>query len=206
MYRIKNEVIDEFVVNKSRFITYLKRIEDEESAKAYILEIKKLHPKATHHCQAILIDENIQRSNDDGEPSGTAGIPMLEVLRKRNMELIVAVVVRYYGGVLLGAGGLIRAYSKGVSDALNKAELYEVKVMLKFSVTVSYQYADQIEHYLADKTIIDKLYEMEVTFIYLDDNNDLIQTINEISRGSAKIVELNEVEVEVKTSGSDNND
>ncbi len=196
--RIQNEVIDDFIINKSEFITYLKRVESEDEAKEYIDEIKKLHPKATHHCQAFIIDENIQRSNDDGEPSGTAGIPMLEVLRKRNMELIVAVVVRYYGGIQLGAGGLIRAYSKGVNDALNSADLYDVLIMKKFSVSVDYQYADQINHLLSNLTILDTQYEMKVTFTFLNETNELNDMIQEITRGTADIVEFEAVEVEVK--------
>lgn len=196
--RIQNEVIDDFIINKSEFITYLKRVESEDEAKEYIDEIKKLHPKATHHCQAFIIDENIQRSNDDGEPSGTAGIPMLEVLRKRNMELIVAVVVRYYGGIQLGAGGLIRAYSKGVNDALNSADLYDVLIMKKFSVSVDYQYADQINHLLSNLTILETQYEMKVTFTFLNETNELKDTIQEITRGTADIVEFEAIEVEVK--------
>lgn len=196
--RIQNEVIDDFIINKSEFITYLKRVESEDEAKEYIDEIKKLHPKATHHCQAFIIDENIQRSNDDGEPSGTAGIPMLEVLRKRNMELIVAVVVRYYGGIQLGAGGLIRAYSKGVNDALNSADLYDVLIMKKFSVSVDYQYTDQINHLLSNLTILETQYEMKVTFTFLNETNELNDTIQEITRGTADIVEFEAIEVEVK--------
>lgn len=199
--RIKGEVIDEFTMNKSQFITYLKRVESEDEAKDYILSIKKLHPKATHHCQAFIIDEMTQRSNDDGEPSGTAGIPMLEVLRKRNLELIVAVVVRYFGGVLLGAGGLIRAYSRGVNDALNAADLYEVKIMEKFSVYTDYQYADQISYLLKDYTILDTVYDMQVRFDFINDDNSLNKTIMEITRGSATIEEFEPLEIEVKVSG-----
>ena len=124
MYRIKDKASDEFVINKSTFITYLQRVNNEDEASDFINEIKKLHPKATHHCQAMLINESIQGSNDDGEPSGTAGLPMLEILRKKNMELIAAVVVRYYGGIKLGAGVLISAYSKGVFDALANTNFY----------------------------------------------------------------------------------
>lgn len=204
--RIKGEIIDSFIINKSEFITYLKRVETEDDAKDYIDHIKKLHPKATHHCQALIIDEYIQRSNDDGEPSGTAGIPMLEVLRKRDMELIVAVVVRYYGGVQLGAGGLIRAYSRGVNDALNSGDLYDVLVMQKFSVTVDYQYSDQINHLLSDTTIEDTLYDMKVTFIFLNKDNSLNENILEITRGTAEIVEHDAVEVEVKVSKEQNDD
>lgn len=197
MIRIKDEIIDSFIEKKSEFITYLKRVESEDEAKAYIDSIKKLHPKATHHCQAFIIDEITQRSNDDGEPSGTAGIPMLEILRKRNMELIVAVVVRYYGGILLGAGGLIRAYSKGVSDALNSGELYEVKLMNKTNLTVDYQYADQIERLLEAYDVLDKQYEMQVCFTFLHDNDDFIDPFNEITRGTMKLETFDPVEIEV---------
>lgn len=206
MYRIQEDIIDEFIVNKSEFITYLRRVESEEEAKAFIDEIKKMHPKATHHCQAFLIDEHIQRSNDDGEPSGTAGLPMLEILRKKNMELIAAVVVRYFGGVLLGAGGLIRAYSKGVNDALNSSNVYEVKEMLKFSIIVDYQYADQLEHLLRDKTILDKQYDMKVTFIYIDEDDAILDQIREITRGSADIIQHDAIEIEVKVNKEESND
>ncbi len=204
--RIQGEIIDDFIVNKSEFITYLKRVEDEDEAKDYIDSIKKLHPKATHHCQAFLIDENTQRSNDDGEPSGTAGLPMLEVLQKRNMEKIVAVVVRYYGGVKLGAGGLIRAYSRGVNDTLNSGDLYDVLVMKKFKVSVDYQYSDMINHLLSDLTVLDTVYEMKVSFTFLNKDDSLNDQIQEITRGSAIIESFDPVEVEVKVKEDDHND
>lgn len=198
LYRIQNEVIDQFVVNKSEFITYLQRVRSVDEAKAYIDSIKKLHPKATHHCQAFIIDEMNQRSNDDGEPSGTAGIPMLEILRKREMEQVVAVVVRYFGGVLLGAGGLIRAYSKGVNDALNTTDLYEVKLMKKSKLNVAYTYADHIERLLEDYDVLEKDYGIDVSFTYLHTNDDLVPQMNEITRGSIQIESYDPIEIEVK--------
>lgn len=198
MYRIQEDIIDTFIEKKSEFITYLRRTESEEEAKAFIDEIKKMHPKATHHCQAFLIDESIQRSNDDGEPSGTAGIPMLEILRKRNMEKITAVVVRYFGGVLLGAGGLIRAYSKGVADALSNNDIYEVKEMNKYTITVDYKYADQLDYLLTDKTVLDRIYDMKVSFVYIDEDNSLLPRIQELTSGSADIIEHDVIEIEVK--------
>lgn len=198
MYRIQDDIIDTFIEKKSEFITYLRRTESEEEAKAFIDEIKKMHPKATHHCQAFLIDESIQRSNDDGEPSGTAGIPMLEILRKRNMEKITAVVVRYFGGVLLGAGGLIRAYSKGVADALSNNDIYEVKEMNKYTITVDYKYADQLDYLLTDKTVLDRIYDMKVSFVYIDEDNSLLPKIQELTSGSADIIEHDVIEIEVK--------
>lgn len=197
MFRIKNKVSDEFVINKSRFVTYLQRVESEEESNLFISEIKKLHPKATHHCQATLINENIQGSNDDGEPSGTAGLPMLEILRKKEVELIAAVVVRYYGGVKLGAGGLIRAYSKAVNDALNNTTLYQVLKMDKYQVTVDYSHADQIEHLLSEKELISKDYQMDVSFTYLNNDKKFNDKIYELTSGQAIIEKLGNIEVEI---------
>lgn len=115
-YTIAENSEYEIVIRGSRFICSLQRVENEEEAKAFIQTIKKEHWKATHNCSAYLIGDRdeIQRAHDDGEPSGTAGVPMLEVLKKNELKYVVAVVTRYFGGTKLGAGGLIRAYSKSV--------------------------------------------------------------------------------------------
>ena len=110
---IKEDGQSEIEIKKSRFICSLKRVTSEEEAKDFIQAIKKEHWKANHHCSAFVIGEKneIQRSSDDGEPSGTAGIPMLEVLKKNELINVIAVVTRYFGGTKLGTGGLIRAYT-----------------------------------------------------------------------------------------------
>ena len=117
---ISQEGQEEIIIKGSRFICSLKRVTDEEEAKAFIQGVKKEHWKATHNCSAYLIGDtnHIQRAHDDGEPSGTAGVPMLEVLKKNDLRYVAAVVTRYFGGTKLGAGGLIRAYGKSVSSAL----------------------------------------------------------------------------------------
>ena len=120
---IAKNIRTEKTIRKSRFICSLQRAESEEEAKSFIKDIKKEYWDATHNCSAYIIDEQQQRSNDDGEPSGTAGIPMLEVLRKQQVVQVAAVVTRYFGGVKLGAGGLIRAYSGAVAQALAEAGL-----------------------------------------------------------------------------------
>lgn len=120
---IAKNIRTEKTIRKSRFICSLQRVESEEEAKSFIKDIKKEYWDATHNCSAYIIDEQQQRSNDDGEPSGTAGIPMLEVLRKQQVVQVAAVVTRYFGGVKLGAGGLIRAYSGAVAQALAEAGL-----------------------------------------------------------------------------------
>ena len=116
---------DSFIEKKSEFIGYAKRVENEEEAKAFVAEIKSKHKQARHNCWAYVIGENmgIQRYSDDGEPQGTAGIPILEVMKKSDITDCAVVVTRYFGGVKLGAGGLIRAYSGAVAQALAEAGL-----------------------------------------------------------------------------------
>lgn len=192
--------MNEFEIEKSRFICYLNRAFNEEEAKAYILRIKKLHPNATHHCSAFLIGEHseLQRSNDDGEPSGTAGVPMLESLRMNKMNDVVAVVVRYFGGIKLGAGGLIRAYSKSVSEAIKLAPLTDKFLTYKYSLTFSYDLIGKLDYFLAhhDTEILNKEYDERVTYLYRSRSDDLNDAIQEIASGSAVIIFLGEEIVE----------
>ncbi|CAM3366200.1 YigZ family protein [Stackebrandtia soli] len=111
----------ELVINRSRFLCAVARVSDEESARGFIAERRRLHWNATHNCVAYVVGSGgaAQRSSDDGEPAGTAGVPMLEVLRHRDLTDTVAVVTRYFGGVKLGAGGLVRAYGRAVSEAID---------------------------------------------------------------------------------------
>ena len=141
MYRIKEDSVSELEIKKSRFITYLHRTVDEEDAKAFIASIRRLHPNATHHCYAFLIGEQseIRRSNDDGEPSGTAGVPMLECLDRSHIQDITAVTVRYFGGIKLGTSGLINAYKTATADALQQAEKTEKIVTKLFLARFPYE-------------------------------------------------------------------
>ncbi|NLH45530.1 MAG: YigZ family protein [Acholeplasmataceae bacterium] len=127
MYTIVRDFQQEIVIEKSRFICTLKKVATEEEAQDFIKETKKKYWDATHNCSAYIVGESgaAQRSNDDGEPSGTAGLPMLEVLRKNNLHNVAAVVTRYFGGVKLGAGGLVRAYTNSVAAAIEEAGIAE---------------------------------------------------------------------------------
>ena len=127
-------------IKKSKFICHLFRIENEEQAKEYIAKIKKEHYKANHNCSAYMLGENfeIQRSSDDGEPSGTAGVPMLEVLKKNQLQNTLAIVTRYLGGIKLGAGGLIRAYSTSVSEALKEIGIVQGKLQQILDIIIDY--------------------------------------------------------------------
>jgi uncharacterized YigZ family protein len=140
----------EIVIDKSRFIAHISRATTEEEAIAFIQAIKKEHNNATHNCSAYLIGEtnNIQKANDDGEPSGTAGVPMLEVLKKRELKDTVAVVTRYFGGIKLGAGGLIRAYGKSVSEALNHIGIVKRQLYQIVHITIDYTLLGKMENEL----------------------------------------------------------
>lgn len=142
-------------IKKSKFICHLFRIESEEQAKEYIAKIKKEHYKANHNCSAYMLGENfeIQRSSDDGEPSGTAGVPMLEVLKKNQLQNTLAIVTRYFGGIKLGAGGLIRAYSTSVSEALKEIGIVQGKLQQILDIIIDYPQLGKLQNYLENEQI-----------------------------------------------------
>ncbi|NQD67701.1 YigZ family protein [Bacillus haikouensis] len=139
---------NEINIERSRFIAYVNRAETEEEAQAFIADIKKKHWDANHNCSAYMIGENnlIQKANDDGEPSGTAGVPMLEVLKKRGLKDTVVVVTRYFGGIKLGAGGLIRAYGRATSEGLNATGIVERKLMRIMKTKIDYTWLGKVEN------------------------------------------------------------
>ncbi len=133
MFTIVQDIRHEIVIEKSRFICTLKKVHDEAEAQEFVKAMKKEFWDATHNCSAYIIDDLQQRSNDDGEPSGTAGLPMLEVLRKNRLTNTAAVVTRYFGGIKLGAGGLVRAYTNSVAEAVRASGIAEKVLMSNFS-------------------------------------------------------------------------
>ena len=128
------------VVNRSKFICYIKGIKNEAEAKEYVLSIKKQNSLAKHNCYAYIADDAgfVLKFSDDGEPQGTAGLPMLEVLKGRSLRRVVAVVTRYFGGIKLGTGGLARAYSDAVGEALNSSKITKFCLSDIFSFYLSY--------------------------------------------------------------------
>ncbi len=138
----------EIVISKSRFIAYVNRAETEEEALEFIDSIKKKHPNATHNCSCYMVGEHdqIQKANDDGEPSGTAGVPMLEVLKKQGLKDTVVVVTRYFGGIKLGGGGLIRAYGKSTTEGIEAAQVVERKLHHVMKVSIDYTWLGKIEN------------------------------------------------------------
>lgn len=141
----------EKIIEKSKFITYLSHVESEEEARAFIAEIRAKHSMATHVCYAFIADKlgNLQRFSDDGEPQGTAGVPMLEVLKNRKLFETAVAVVRYFGGIKLGAGGLVRAYSSSVSEALDRAEICSLQICTEYCVETDYTGVDGVSKYFS---------------------------------------------------------
>lgn len=172
---IKNSGENELIINKSRFICYISRANSKEKADEFIKTIRKKHYNATHNCYAYIIGEDqiIQKANDDGEPSGTAGIPMLEVLRKNNLTDTVCVVTRYFGGIKLGAGGLIRAYSSSVSEAIKKVGIVQIKTMQKIIVELEYAQIGLFDHKLSNYQVLIKEYAENVKYTYLVDLDEV---------------------------------
>lgn len=155
-YTVKQQGKDEIIIKKSQFIGYIRRVETEKEAQAFIQEIKKKHHDATHNCSCYIIGEHdqIQKANDDGEPSGTAGVPMLEVLKKQNLKDTAVVVTRYFGGIKLGAGGLIRAYGSTTSQAIKTTGIVKRMLMQGFSITVDYGLLGKLENILHNSDYI----------------------------------------------------
>ncbi|QBO35914.1 YigZ family protein [Periweissella cryptocerci] len=148
---ISHDFQHEIVIKKSRFITNLKRVHSEDEAVAFINAIKKEHYKANHNTSAFVLGDRdeIQRASDDGEPSGTAGVPILEVLKRNEVHDVVAVVTRYFGGIKLGAGGLIRAYAGSAAEALAEVGLIQRVVMTTMDLTLEYPQFDTLNHWLS---------------------------------------------------------
>ncbi|WP_228370458.1 YigZ family protein [Gottschalkia acidurici] len=162
---------DEIIISKSRFIGYAKPIENEDEAISFIEEIKSKHRDATHNVYAYVVGENsnIQRYSDDGEPSGTAGIPVLEVIKKEDLRNVVVVVTRYYGGTKLGAGGLVRAYTKGAKIGIEAGNIVEKVLFKKIKIRIDYTLYGRAENELLRQEYIieDVIYDDAVNIVVL---------------------------------------
>jgi uncharacterized YigZ family protein len=145
------EYESEKIIEKSRFLTFSTHVESEEEARAFIAKIRSKHSLATHVCYAFISDKtgNLQRFSDDGEPQGTAGIPILEVLKNKKLFETAVAVVRYFGGVKLGAGGLVRAYSSSAAENLDGADIRSLEVCAEYAVSVDYPGIDGVQKYLS---------------------------------------------------------
>ena len=193
-------------IKKSRFICHAKRVYSEEEARDFITAIKKEHYKATHNCSAFIVGERseIKRTSDDGEPSGTAGVPMLGVLENHNLTNVCVVVTRYFGGIKLGAGGLIRAYAGSVALAVKEIGIIEIKEQAGIAIQMSYAQYQEYGNFLKEHNLT----ELETTFtdqidtiIYVDkeEKENIKSALVEFFNGKVTLTDqgLREVEVPV---------
>jgi uncharacterized YigZ family protein len=195
----------EIIINKSKFIGYAMPIETEEEALEFIEKIKTKHRDATHNVYAYVLgkDSNTQRFSDDGEPSGTAGIPALEVIKKEDLRNVVVVVTRYFGGVKLGGGGLIRAYTKGAKIGLEAGSIIDMVLHQKIKIRMDYTLYGKVENYLineeyiVDETIFDDAVN---TFVYIEDHKveEFYTIIADLTNGNGILENLEEEYIPTK--------
>ena len=189
----------EFIEKRSRFISHIWRVESEEEARAHIEEMKKRYYDARHNCWCYIIrDGGVVRYSDDGEPQGTAGQPMLNVFQRREVSNVCCVVTRYFGGILLGAGGLTRAYTKGAADALIASGVSTVRLWTEVEIPVPYAMFERVKLELTPfgAVITDSLFGADVTIQALlpAENVELFQTrLTELSAGSLAVQVVGEV-------------
>ena len=200
---IKENSYDELVEKKSTFITHLIRVTSEEEAREFIQKMKKKHYDATHVCSCYVVGDNneITRANDDGEPSGTAGAPMLDVLVKNEIKNVCATVIRYFGGTKLGTGGLVRAYGGGVINALKNATLVERKDALEIRLELDYSLNGKIEYEIEKTNFIVNNLEYTDKIIYtiyvMEEDYDSFQSwIANLTNGQFKILSAHEKQLE----------
>ena len=196
-------------IKKSRFICHIKRVTTEDEARNFIQAVKKEHYKATHNCSAFILGERskMKRSSDDGEPSGTAGVPMLGVLENHQLTNVCAVVTRYFGGIKLGAGGLIRAYAGSVALAIKEIGSVHIKEQLGLRLTLSYSQYQELPNFLKAKQLQEQdtafTDQVQTTiFVDKDDKESVIESLIELLNGKINIVEqgLRKVEVPISLS------
>ena len=193
-------------IKKSRFICHVKRVYSEEEARAFIATIKKEHYKATHNCSAFIIGERneIKRTSDDGEPSGTAGVPMLGVLENHNLTNVCVVVTRYFGGIKLGAGGLIRAYAGSVALAVKEIGIVEIKEQAGIQIQMSYAQYQEYGNFLKEHNLMEletNFTDQVETIIFVDkeDKETIKASLIEFFNGKVTLTDqgLREVEVPI---------
>ena len=194
IYRtIKQEGRDEIIINRSRFIGHSKPVASEDEAAAFLEKIRKEHSGANHNVWAYVLSGTRERYNDDGEPQGTAGMPALNVIKKENLRDVMVVVTRYFGGVKLGAGGLVRAYSQGAKIALDAGEIITRRPYLSFEITTEYSLSGKLKREYENRGYILKepIYLENVTqrFLVLPEEKDELHTLTaELTAGQGILI------------------
>lgn len=175
MKTIKANNTNEIIIKNSRFICILMKINNSDISNI-LNKIKEEYPKATHYCYGYVYND-IQRFSDDGEPGGTAGMPILNVLLKEKLSNVLCIVIRYFGGIKLGAGGLVRAYTKSVTECLKITDLIDLEEGFKIKIKFNYNDEKQIKYLLKDSIILDEKYNLDIEYTVLV-NNDILNTLN----------------------------
>lgn len=163
MQTIKTNLTSEIIIKNSRFICYLYKINDLNDINIYLSNLKTKHKDATHHCYAYILN-NLKKSEDDGEPGGTAGIPILKVLENNNLTNVLAVVIRYFGGIKLGAGGLVRAYTKSITNTLDNSNIVTLIEGYNIDITFNYNQTKEIDYLLKDIKIHNKTFNTNIKY------------------------------------------
>ena len=163
MFTIKENSKYELIIKNSKFITILYKVNNDNDIKEKLTNIKEEYKDATHYCYAYIVD-NIKKASDDGEPSGTAGIPILKVLENNNLTNILVIVVRYFGGIKLGANGLIRAYTKCTANAIKENKIIELTKGININISFPYTRQKEIDYLLKDTKINNKTYDNSITY------------------------------------------
>jgi uncharacterized YigZ family protein len=195
---ISNEFSAELVEKKSKFIANIYYVETKEQAEEKIKEVKKKYHDARHNCSSYRVLENdtiIEKANDDGEPSGTAGGPMLNILQKNNLCNILVIVTRYFGGILLGTGGLVRAYSDVTINAIQEAEKVQICTGKEFEVKVDYSNLENLKYYckVNDINIIKTEYLHEIVCRFEIENEKIDKLLEDIEKRAVNILEYKEI-------------
>lgn len=197
---LMTEAQDEFIVNKSRFIGHGCPCETEEAALAFLARMRAQYKDATHNCYAYIIGPNmgVMRYSDDGEPGGTAGMPIIEVMKARGVTNCAVVVTRYFGGVLLGAGGLVRAYTQGAVAALNAAGVGVMHPTARYLMEISYPLLNRMDFFLKDEPVRveDKTFTDVITYtlvVRCADEEGFLKRLTNLSEGAVSPLRYEEV-------------
>ena len=198
MITIKEHIQSEIVEKKSKFIANIFFVESVEEAENKIKEMKKKYHDARHNCSSYRVLEEgkiIEKSSDDGEPSGTAGGPMLNILQKKDLVNVVVIVTRYFGGILLGTGGLVRAYSDVTQNVIEEAEKQEIILGKEFEVKIDYSNLEKLKYYARTNSInISKVeYGNEITCILHISNENIDKFLEDIEKKNINIIKYKEI-------------
>lgn len=192
MFTIDNDITNEIIIKNSKFICIIHKIYNIDDIDLYLKTVKDLYKDATHYCYAYIIND-IKKFNDDGEPSGTAGSPIIQVLEKNNLNYVICIVIRYFGGIKLGAGGLIRSYSKSVVECLKLSNIKELIKGYNVDIIFNYNYINTVNYLLKECNILNKEFNDNITYNLNIDSNLYNQLKND---SNIKVMINKEIKIE----------